>query len=104
MDGWFDIGRHDLWQNEHIYPNAQLFEDQLHELSVSKGTRWVIPPIMEQLKAKAKAAVLLFSVVFCTLEVHLRVPLSSFSRRVCGTCFCRSAQWPKCRFLTPSPA
>ena len=35
----------------HIYPNEKLFDQQLDE----GDTRWQIPPIMEELKAKAKA-------------------------------------------------
>ncbi len=44
------------FMNEHIYPNVALFEHQHNELAAEKGTRWVIPPIMEQLKAKARSA------------------------------------------------
>ena len=35
----------------HIYPNEKLFDQQLDE----GDTRWQIPPVMEELKAKAKA-------------------------------------------------
>lgn len=37
--------------DEHIYPNEKTFHDQL-----GAGARWQIPPVMEELKAKAKAA------------------------------------------------
>lgn len=39
------------FMDEHVYPNEELFERQLDELP----SRWNIPPIMEELKAKAKA-------------------------------------------------
>ena len=39
------------FMEEHIYPNEQLFEDQLNE----GPSRWVVPPIIEELKEKAKA-------------------------------------------------
>ncbi|SVD62044.1 uncharacterized protein METZ01_LOCUS414898, partial [marine metagenome] len=35
----------------HVYPNEKLFNQQLDE----GDTRWKIPPIMEELKSKAKA-------------------------------------------------
>jgi acyl-CoA dehydrogenase len=37
--------------DEHIYPNEKTYHEQL-----AAGDRWQIPPVMEQLKAKAKAA------------------------------------------------
>lgn len=40
------------FMEEHIYPNEETFHNQLN----SQGDRWQIPPIMEELKAKAKAA------------------------------------------------
>ncbi len=36
--------------NKHVYPNEKTFQDQL----ASQSPRWQIPPIMEELKAKAK--------------------------------------------------
>eukprot|EP01121_Diplochlamys_sp_Union-15-3_P020806 TRINITY_DN822_c0_g1_i1.p1 TRINITY_DN822_c0_g1~~TRINITY_DN822_c0_g1_i1.p1 ORF type:complete len:416 (+),score=79.51 TRINITY_DN822_c0_g1_i1:39-1250(+) len=39
-----------LFMQEHIYPNEETFEKQL----ATQTSRWQIPPIMEQLKAKAK--------------------------------------------------
>ena len=36
---------------EHVYPAEKMFERQLNEAP----TRWQIPPIMEELKAKARA-------------------------------------------------
>jgi hypothetical protein len=38
------------FMNKHIYPNEQTFVDQLN----SQPTRWQVPPIMEELKAKAR--------------------------------------------------
>src|SRR5678815_1862480 len=38
------------FMNKHVYPNEQTFQDQL----ASQSPRWQIPPIMEELKAKAK--------------------------------------------------
>ena len=38
------------FMNKHIVPNEQVFADQLN----SGPTRWQIPPIMEELKAKAR--------------------------------------------------
>src|SRR6478736_3945341 len=40
---------HDF-MNKHIVPNEQVFHDQLN----SGPTRWQVPPIMEELKAKAR--------------------------------------------------
>ena len=37
--------------DEHIYPNEKRFDEQLQA-----GDRWQPPPLMEELKAKAKAA------------------------------------------------
>src|SRR6185312_9378650 len=42
---------HDF-MNKHIVPNEQVFHDQLN----SGPTRWQIPPVMEELKAKARTA------------------------------------------------
>ena len=39
------------FMEEHIYPAEHVFERQLNELP----SRWEVPPIMEELKAKAKA-------------------------------------------------
>jgi acyl-CoA dehydrogenase len=38
------------FMNKHIVPNEQVFADQLN----SGATRWQVPPIMEELKAKAR--------------------------------------------------
>jgi len=38
------------FMNEHIYPNEQLYHDQIAE------DRWRVPPVIEQLKPKARAA------------------------------------------------
>ena len=40
------------FMEEHVYPHEETFHNQLN----SQGDRWQIPPIMEELKAKAKAA------------------------------------------------
>ncbi|MEJ2601737.1 MAG: acyl-CoA dehydrogenase [Gammaproteobacteria bacterium] len=39
------------FMNEHVYPNEAAYEDYVDQ----SEDRWVIPPIMEELKAKAKA-------------------------------------------------
>ncbi|MGF1620089.1 MAG: acyl-CoA dehydrogenase family protein [Rhodomicrobiaceae bacterium] len=39
------------FMDEHIYPAEEVFEQQLND----GPTRWAIPPVMEELKAKAKA-------------------------------------------------
>lgn len=39
-----------VFMDDHIYPNEQVFEDQLNE----SENRWEIPPIIEELKGKAK--------------------------------------------------
>jgi len=39
------------FMDEHVYPNEKTFQDQLNEAE----SRWTIPPIMEELKDKAKA-------------------------------------------------
>src|SRR5947207_3697321 len=38
--------------DEHVYPAEKIFEQQLNE----QPSRWQIPPIMEELKQKARAA------------------------------------------------
>jgi acyl-CoA dehydrogenase len=38
------------FMNKHVYPNEKTFVDQLN----SQPTRWQVPPIMEELKAKAR--------------------------------------------------
>ena len=38
------------FMGKHIYPNEHVFKEQLD----SGPTRWQIPPIMEELKAKAR--------------------------------------------------
>src|ERR687888_483949 len=40
------------FMEEHVYPAEPVFEQQLDELP----TRWGIPPVMEELKKKARAA------------------------------------------------
>ena len=37
------------FMNENVYKNEEVFEDQLN-----KNGRWTIPPILEELKEKAK--------------------------------------------------
>ena len=39
------------FMEEHVYPAEELYERQLNELP----SRWEVPPLMEELKAKAKA-------------------------------------------------
>ena len=38
------------FMNKHIYPNEKTFQDQL----ASQSTRWQVPPVMEELKDKAR--------------------------------------------------
>jgi acyl-CoA dehydrogenase len=38
------------FMDKHVYPNEQTFVEQLH----AQPTRWQVPPIMEELKAKAR--------------------------------------------------
>jgi len=38
------------FMDKHVYPNEQTFVDQLH----AQPSRWQVPPIMEELKAKAR--------------------------------------------------
>jgi acyl-CoA dehydrogenase len=38
------------FMNKHVYPNEQAFVDQLN----AQPTRWQVPPILEELKAKAR--------------------------------------------------
>jgi acyl-CoA dehydrogenase len=40
------------FMDEHVYPNEKTFRDQL----AASESRWTVPPIMEELKEKAKAA------------------------------------------------
>lgn len=42
--------------DDYIYPNEATFFAQHAALKASKGSPWHVPPIMEELKAKAKAA------------------------------------------------
>ena len=46
--------REDLeeFMDEHVYPNEKTFNEQLNDAE----SRWMVPPIMEELKEKAKAA------------------------------------------------
>jgi acyl-CoA dehydrogenase len=44
-------GRLAAFMDEHIYPNEKTYHEQ-----IESGDRWHIPPIMEELKAKARAA------------------------------------------------
>jgi acyl-CoA dehydrogenase family member 10 len=44
------------FMNEHVYPNEYLYEQQHHQLTEQHGHPWVVPPIMETLKARAKSA------------------------------------------------
>lgn len=39
-----------IFMNEHVYHNEDVYKKQVEE-----GGRWCIPPIMEELKAKAKS-------------------------------------------------
>ncbi len=39
------------FMDEHVYPNEKTFEEQL----AASESRWTVPPIMEELKAKAKS-------------------------------------------------
>src|SRR2546426_8703281 len=38
------------FMNKYVYPNEKVFHDQLN----SEPTRWRVPPIIEELKAKAR--------------------------------------------------
>ena len=38
------------FMSKHVYPNEQLFKDQIDQAP----DRWQVPPIMEELKAKAR--------------------------------------------------
>ena len=40
------------FMDEHVYPNEHLYHQQIDEAP----SRWQVPPIMEQLKEKARAA------------------------------------------------
>jgi acyl-CoA dehydrogenase len=40
------------FMDDYVYPNEQVFKQQLNEM----GNRWIIPPIIEELKEKAKKA------------------------------------------------
>jgi acyl-CoA dehydrogenase len=46
------LARLTAFMDEHVYPNEHLYHQQIDEAE----TRWRVPPIMEQLKAKARAA------------------------------------------------
>ena len=40
-----------VFMAEHIYPNEKTYQEQ-----IETGDRWQVPPLMDELKAKAKAA------------------------------------------------
>ncbi len=44
--------RIEAFMEEHVYPNEKVFEEQL----AAAESRWTVPPIMEELKAQARAA------------------------------------------------
>jgi len=46
------LARLTAFMDEHVYPNEHLYHQQIDEAE----TRWLVPPIMEQLKEKARAA------------------------------------------------
>ncbi len=46
------LARLTAFMDEHVYPNEHLYHQQIDEAA----TRWLVPPIMEQLKEKARAA------------------------------------------------
>ena len=40
------------FMNKHVYPNESVYKDQLD----AQADRWLVPPILEDLKAKALSA------------------------------------------------
>jgi acyl-CoA dehydrogenase len=46
------LARLTAFMDEHVYPNEHLYHQQIEEAA----SRWLVPPIMEQLKEKARAA------------------------------------------------
>jgi len=44
------ISKLERFMEENVYPNEKVFEEQLN----AQETRWTVPPVMEELKAKAK--------------------------------------------------
>ena len=46
------LARLTAFMDEHVYPNEHLYHQQIDEAE----SRWLVPPIMEQLKEKARAA------------------------------------------------
>jgi acyl-CoA dehydrogenase len=42
------------FMDEHVYPNEPVFHRQLRE-ATERGERWSVPPVMEEMKARAKA-------------------------------------------------
>jgi acyl-CoA dehydrogenase len=46
------LARLTAFMDEHVYPNEHLYHQQIDEAE----TRWLVPPIMEQLKEEARAA------------------------------------------------
>jgi acyl-CoA dehydrogenase len=46
------LARLTAFMDEHVYPNEHLYHHQIDEAE----SRWLVPPIMEQLKEKARAA------------------------------------------------
>jgi len=44
------------FMDTYIYPNEFVYLEQHKQLAKQKGTDWVVPPIVETLKNKAKEA------------------------------------------------
>ena len=45
------MARIEAFMQEHIYPNEEAYE----EFTTDPANLWIVPPIMEELKARAKA-------------------------------------------------
>src|SRR5579871_2043710 len=48
------MGRVQEFMDRHIYPAEKIYAAQMEE-ATRKGNRWIVVPIVEELKAKAKA-------------------------------------------------
>ena len=64
-------GRLLAFMDEHVYPNETVYQEQLN----GAASRWSQPPVMEELKAKAREAGLDNAAL-----AHPRTPSMSFFR------------------------
>ncbi|WP_143415891.1 acyl-CoA dehydrogenase family protein [Geobacillus sp. E263] len=80
----------------YIYPNEKVYKEQLN----AQESRWSVPPIMEELKAKAKKEIAMIKVV--APNVALKVidrAIQAFGAAGVSDDFPLAAQWANARTL-----